>query len=135
MKNTVTNKEITDNEGLLVYPGNQSVGYIISHQGKSFDPGGYLEGVTQEMAEKHNNTLSQAEILGLDKNCEVGMCGTAYLHEDEDGVGKRISTWMGALIADQYQKLGRGKLRFYRNDMELDIIDRDEEMVTFKRVA
>lgn len=64
------------------------LGYLLSFEGHGvFDPDlGRIE-VTPEEANAHNRALSQAEIQGLDQNCQVGQGGYFYLKERTGTVG------------------------------------------------
>lgn len=75
-------------------------GYLFMHEGKAFDPGGYVEGVTtQEVVDAHNKILSQMEIEGLDNNCQVGQGSTFYIRGPKQGAPNEVVTWIGDLIA------------------------------------
>lgn len=119
---------IRDNKGLLCV-GAACVGDIIEFQGKFFDPNGAIEGITAEQAQRHNDTLDAARILGLDQNCEVGMHGLFYF---TDGT---VKTWRGTVVSDRVQTNGRN-VTFWRKGMQFQGRRRkDEDCVDFKRVA
>jgi len=71
---------------------NCCLGDLLHFEGKTFCPNNGLVPVTKEQADTHNRALDQAKLEGLDKNCEVGMCGTFYFD------GKNVKTFLGTQV-------------------------------------
>ena len=65
-----------------------------------FSPDGKTE-VTAEEAEIHNKVLSEAELKGLDENCQIGQHGTFYY------VKGKVTTFMGTVVSELVRVSGK----------------------------
>ena len=89
---------IVDDHGLLM-EGGRCVGYLFDFGEHGIHaPTGRTE-VTPEQMQRHNELLSQGEILGLEQNCEVGMYGTFFHRRNADGT-HTVHTWIGTRVDD-----------------------------------
>ena len=71
------------------------LGYLFHAEGHGvFDPIGRHD-IDPKYVEPHNKALSQAEIKGLDENCQVGQGATFYLTDDKQSV----RTWHGDIVS------------------------------------
>jgi hypothetical protein len=127
--------ELENKEGLLVIPGDPDhcMGYIMEFEGKGFfTPGGTVTGITREISDRHNQTLSAGEILGLG-NCKIGQCGTFY-YKPEQGV---VTTFMGQQVAGKATVKVRGQeITFYDGAKRFKgRLRKGEDCFHFKRVT
>ena len=94
--------------GLIMVDSEHCVGYLFDFGGHGiFSPDGAMQ-VTKEQAETHNGLLAQAELDGLDKNCEVGQYGTFYFAKGQ------VQTWTGVLVSSDVICKGQS-VTFRRN--------------------
>lgn len=121
--------KITNDQGLLVCEDGTCLGYLFNFNGHGvFSPDGKVE-ITPEQAETHNRVLAQAEIKGLDENCEIGQCGTFYY------VNGKVSTFTGEVVSTSVLRKGKS-LTFYRNGKAYrGILRKDADCFNFKRVS
>jgi hypothetical protein len=96
-----------------------------------FDANLGMVDVTPDQAKTHNDLLSAAEIEGLDKNCQVGQCGTLYF----DPTKKVVHTWPGTIVSTLIKLVGT-RLTFFRDGKEYrGLLRKNEECFNFKRIA
>lgn len=106
----------TDDHGLLMIGNRRCLGFLLDFTscGRGVYDAEYgLVDVTPEQAKRHNELLSEGQILGLDKNCEVGQCGSFYVHERTDGTGYEVRTFIGTRVDEWSRRDGRS-LEFFR---------------------
>ena len=116
-----------DDKGVQRY-----LSYLLTLDGKVFEPNIGLVDVKPEDVDAHNKTLSKCQIEGLDKNCEVGMYGELYLHDRP----LRVATWIGEIVSDKFDQVGKRKLVFRRNGRTYAGYRRTaSELFTFKRIT
>lgn len=122
---------IKSHEGLLVIEeSNTCLGYLMNFKEHGiFEPSlGRLD-IAPADALKHNETLSKAEIKGLDENCQVGQKGTFYYTE-----GKGIHTFVGEIVCPN-PAVTKTQIVFTRNGKTFRGKRRkDEDLFIFTRV-
>jgi hypothetical protein len=92
-----------------------------------FSPDGKID-VSVEDADKHNQLLSQAEIAGLDQNCQVGQGGTFY------NIHGYVGTFTGTTVATA--QIRGNSITFYRNGKTFrGRLQKDADCFNFKRIA
>ena len=107
----------------------QCVGYIFVFEGHgAYSPDGWVE-VSAEEVEAHNRALSEAEIKGLDENCQVGQYGVFYVDEKKC----QVKTWPGTLVSDRVRIAGR-VVTFRRNGSVFRGRVCDGGMLRFRRI-
>lgn len=84
-----------------------------------YDPTWGRLDVTREEAEAHNAALDAALLEGLDKSCQVGQGGYAYL------AGERVTTFVGTVVSEDVTVRGtsvtfRRRGRTYRGRLGKD---------------
>ena len=120
---------LTNNDGLLTIGStNTCLGYLMDFKGQWFEPSYGKVDVTPEVARKHNQTLSQAEIKGLDENCQIGQMGSFYYTE-----GKGVHTWMGDIVCPN-PAVTKTQIVFTRNGKTFRGKRRKEDNFTFTRI-
>jgi hypothetical protein len=125
-------------EGLIVH-GDQdkpmSLGFLMNFKGHGiYDPGLGLVDVTQEQADRHNEILSKALVLGLDQNCEVGQGGTFYTTR-QNGKVTEIKTWTGYAVSTDVTHNGR-VVTFRRNGHTYrGQLPNDGDYLNFRRIS
>jgi len=120
---------ITNNHGLLVNDGTL-VGYLFNFQGHGiFSPDGKVE-VTAEQVDTHNRLLADAEIKGLDDNCQVGQRGTFYY------VKGQVTTFTGNVVASPSLVRVNGKSITFQRGTRLfrGTLQKDADCFNFKRI-
>lgn len=138
---------ITDfqNESGLLIRNGAAVGYLLDFTEKGipkagsnevvkgiWSPDGQID-VTPEVARIHNETLSQAEILGLD-NAEVGQWGILYVAKVQNLI-TRVTTWTGTIVSTQIKVNGKS-ITFYRNGRSYrGILQKHSDCFNFKRIT
>lgn len=100
--NMTTN--IVNEQGLLCSKGPdgklQALGFMINFGNRGvFSPDGKVE-ITPADMEVHNKILSEAELKGLDENCQIGQRGTFYY------VGGKVSTFTGVEVSTDVRVKG-----------------------------
>jgi len=89
--------------------------------------------VSKEDADIHNKALNQALMEGLDKNCEVGMCGVFYF---TDG---KVTTFCGTQVNDGHIVSSGNKRKtiyFNRKGMKFKgVLRKDGDDFTAKRIG
>jgi hypothetical protein len=108
---------------------NTCVGYLFDFRSKGvYSPDGKVE-ITREQAITHNNLLSQGEIEGLDKNCQVGMHGSFYF------IKNQVQTFMGVVVSSDVTVKGKS-ITFRRNGKTFrGSLRKDADLFNFKRIA
>jgi hypothetical protein len=108
-------------------------GYMFNFPDRGvFDPTFGKLDVSPDEANTHNQSLSQAEIDGLDHNCTVGLGGTFYLRKES---GRPIvTTWLGQEVSQEVRVSSRlitftRKGRTFRGRLR-----KDEGCFFFKRI-
>lgn len=119
--------DIRDEHGLLMR-GDTPLGFILLGNGRAYTPDGPVS-VTPEAARLHNETLTQALLLGLDE-AKVGQWGTFY------HVGENVQTWTGTHVAKVTSET-KTTLRFRRPNghLFLGYKQKDADSFNFKRIA
>lgn len=126
---------IINDNGLFVDPSTTPptlYGYLFDCGDKGiFAPTGKVD-VTPEQAKEHNKLLSQAEIQGLDDNCQVGQGGTFY-HTSGNG----IRTWNEDVVAGPQDVIIKNKtITFVRKGKTFKgRIVSDGDYFHFKRIS
>jgi len=88
--------------------------------------------LTKEQVEEHNRLLSEAELLGLDQNCQVGQHGTFYLRKEPV---LSVITWMGVLVSDRVVVHGQ-TITFKRDGKAYrGRLRKDADCFNFRRVS
>ena len=126
---------------LITYKDDQgrdiALGYLFDFTGHGiFSPDGKVE-VSKENAEMHNRLLGEAELKGLDENCQVGQGGTFYFGKGKDG-DARVTTWMGTIVSENIVVTGRVRqtVFFRRNGKRFrGILRKDADCFNFRRVS
>ena len=94
--------------GLIMIDSEHCAGYLFDFAGHGvYSPDGKLE-VTKARADEHNRLLAEAELSGLDQNCEVGQYGTFYF------VKGQVQTWTGCVVSSDVTRKGQS-VTFRRN--------------------
>lgn len=110
----------------------RAYGYLFSFSGHGvFSPDGKTE-FTAEQAEAHNRALSEAELLSLDQNCQVGQGGTFYYTNGS------VRTWTGTIVSETILRSGRNgrSITFKRNGKTYrGILRKDADCFNFRRVS
>jgi hypothetical protein len=108
------------------------LGYLMNFNGRGvYSPDGKVE-VTPEDCEAHNKALSQAEIDGLDNNCDVGQWGTFYYTPKPDK--KFVTTFTGTVVSTDVYVHGQ-VITFHRNSKTYrGRLQKDAECFNFKRI-
>jgi len=130
-----TRDVLTNSDGLLTYNKDgktHCLGYIFAHQDVAFCPGtGGWKGITTEELEAHNKALSQAEIKGLDENCQIGQGGTFFYKESP----RSVVTWLGTVVSECISVKGIS-ITFKRNGKTFrGRLQKDADCFNFKRVS
>ena len=131
-----TPPEILNRGSLLTYQddgGERCFGYLFEFPGHGvFEPTfGKLE-VTPGETQTHNQSLSRAEIEGLDARCAVGMGGMFYLRKT--GQQTVVVTWLGEEVSQDVHINGP-MLTFRRKAMTFrGRLRRDQDAFGFKRI-
>jgi len=124
--------KIESHGGLLVNPKTKAyLGYIFNFAGKgAFSPDGKVE-IPPDLIAAHNRALSEAEVKGLDENCQVGQGGTFYF------VGGRVTTWHGHLVSDGVYLSPSGKwITFTRGGRQYRArLQKDADCFNFRRIS
>jgi hypothetical protein len=142
MKRKQKRPEILNRGSLMTYRDNgteRCFGYLLEFAGHGiYEPTFGKLDVTSEEAKTHNELLSQAEINGLDNNCEVGMGGMFYTrkagpHDRRDLAGNRgesggshqgqppdVSTQRHAVPGPVTQRCGLLLVPAHRREMPAD---------------
>lgn len=123
---------ITNNSGLLtIGTTNVCLGYLMVFDGHGvFEPTHGKVDVTKEVAEKHNQILSEAEIKGLDENCQVGQQGTFYYSKTGG-----VRTWVGTVV-DPNPVVHNKTITFTRKGKRFQgRIKKDADFFTFARIS
>lgn len=118
------------NDNALITNGQgQCLGYLFNFQGHGvFSPDGKVN-VTSEQVDSHNAALSEAEINGLDKCCQVGQCGTFYY------IKGNVQTFVGAVVSNQVEVNGK-VIIFHRNGKTYrGRLQKDADCFNFKRIS
>lgn len=94
----MTTRIIENRGSLMTWAGtNQCLGYLVNFPGHGiYEPEAGRVDVTPEEANKHNQCLAEAEIKGLDDNCQVGQ-GCTFYFDATSPVG--VTTWNGMVVA------------------------------------
>jgi len=124
--------KIKNDNGLLINEETRTcLGYLFDFTGHGiFSPGGKVA-ITKEQAETHNRLLAEAEILGLDQNCQIGQSGVLYLNPR---IG--ITTSTGVKVADYTLSAKQTTVTFERAGKRYrGRLHRDADCFTFKRIA
>ena len=110
---------------------NTCLGYLMVFDGHGvFESSNGKMDITKEEADKHNQCLSEAEIKGLEENCQVGQQGMFY-YSPKDGV----RTWTGTVV-DSTPKVNGKSLTFTRKGKTFrGQIRKNDDCFTFKRVS
>ena len=118
--------------GLIMLDDTHCAGYLFDFGGHDiFSPDGRVE-VTKEQVEEHNRLLSEAELLGLDQNCQVGQHGTFYLRKEPV---LSVITWMGVLVSDRVVVHGQ-TITFKRDGKAYrGRLRKDADCFNFRRVS
>lgn len=92
--------------------------------------------VTKEQADTHNKLLDEAELKGLDANCEVGMGGSFYFRSGNVAEVNRVTTFLGTLVSDSVRVERSGHVTFVRADKTYrGKLRKDQDLFNFKRTA
>ena len=120
---------IQNENGLLIDTNsNRCIGYLIDFSGRGiYSPIGKVE-ITEETAKRHNELLSEAELAGLDNNCQIGQCGTFYF------IGKQVTTFMGLIVSTNIRLVGN-TITFTRNGKTFrGKLQKDADCFNFRRI-
>lgn len=81
-------------------------------------------------AEVHNRAFCDAQVKGLDENCDVGMCGTFYLTKSKETGRWQVTTFLGDVVSSSLKKSGpyvtftrKGKVFKGKVQPESDLLD------------
>ncbi len=134
-KAIVLESEDVHNRGSLLthfVGGNETcVGYLFMHEGRAYSPNGLVKGLTKEEVETHNKCLSEAELGGLDQNCQVGQGTNFYCVPPY----KAVKTWHGDTVSIDVTRTNK-TVTFRRNGMVFrGRIPADSDAVFFKRIS
>jgi hypothetical protein len=124
---------IVNRGSLMTIAGtNTCLGYLMNFTGHGiYEPSLGKVDVTPEEADVHNKLLSQAEIDGLDKNCQVGQYGRFYFSPSK----KTVQTFIGTVVSDNVIIHGQS-ISFTRNGKTFRGKKHEEDDIfTFKRIA
>ena len=121
-----------DNGMWIDEENNCCLGYLMdfSNSGHGVhSPNGQVP-ITPEQAKIHNDLLSQAEILGLDK-CEIGQYGTFYY------INGKVSTFMGTVVSENiHLSPSKKTITFVYNGKQFrGTLQRDADCFNFKRIS
>ncbi len=136
MKTSRNPPEILHRGSLMTYQDDGSkrcFGYLFDFPGHGvFEPTFGKLDVSAEEAKIHNQSLSRAEIEGLDQNCTVGLGGMFYTRKAE---GRTIvATWLGEEVSREVRVRGT-VLTFTRKGMRFrGRVRREEDCFFFKRI-
>jgi len=114
--------------GMIMLDDEHCAGYLFDFTGHGiFGPDGKLD-VTAEQAETHNRLLSEAELLGLDQNCQVDQYGTFYY------TNSKVTTWLGTVVSEDMTVHGktitfRRSGKVYRGRLQ-----KDADCFNFRRI-
>ena len=90
----------------------QCLGHLFHSEGHgTFDPTYGKVPITKEQADIHNSLLDQAQLNGLDKQCEVGQGAVFYF----DGAG-RVTTWTGLIVTNDATAVSKTAFVFHRGN-------------------
>ena len=137
-KNLFMKKIPIEHQGSLITVmavGNKPIclGYLMDFKERGiFEPTHGKVDVTPEEASKHNECLSEAEIKGLDENCQIGQMGMLYFDKNK----QVVHTWIGTPVSDHVQLSTGGKrITFYRNGKQYrGLLRRESDDFIFKRI-
>lgn len=121
-----------ENVGSLITTGDgHCLGYLFDFSGHGvYSPEGKVE-ITKEQAGTHNRLLAEAEIKGLDENCQVGQGGTFYWSPKAG-----VTMWTGVKVADYTLNPSQTVLTFKRNGkVYRGRLQKDANCFNFKRVG
>jgi hypothetical protein len=122
--------KIRNDNGLLVNEEDgRLVGYLFNFQGHGiFAPDGKVEVTPAEM-ETHNRLLSEAEIKGLDENCQVGQGGMFYYNQKEN----TVKTFTGTVVSSEVTVKGNS-ITFMRGRKKYSgRLQKDADCFNFRR--
>jgi len=96
-----------------------------------FSPDGKVEEITVEQMNIHNKILSEAELKGLDENCQIGQMGTLYF------IKGQVQTFMGIIVSDKVHLSPSKKgITFIRNGKQFrGRLQKDADCFNFKRIS
>ena len=127
---------ITNNNGLLTIRTTRPqpdvcLGYLMVFDEPSvFEPSHGKVDVTKEAADKHNQCLSEAEIKGLDENCQVGQRGMFYY-----SLKGGVKTWVGTVV-DPTPKVKANTITFSRKGKTFSgKLKKNDDFFIFVRVS
>jgi hypothetical protein len=137
MKRKQKRPEILNRGSLMTYRDNgteRCFGYLLEFAGHGiYEPTFGKLDVTSEEAKTHNELLSQAEINGLDNNCEVGMGGMFYTRKA--GARTIVVTWLGTEVSQEVRIKG-SLLTFQRKGMRFQgRLRKGADCFSFRRIA
>lgn len=109
------------------------LGYLIDFKGHGvFSPNGKVE-ISKEHMEAHNKALEEAELKGLDENCQIGQHGTFYY------INGTVQTFMGTKVNETIRLGGSNKRRtitFTRKGKVFrGVLRQDADCFNFKRIS
>jgi hypothetical protein len=125
--------KIANHDGLWVdEDAGACVGYLFDFREKGvFSPDGKVE-ITPQQAEIHNKLLSEAEVKGLDENCQVGQRGTFYL--TKKGSAQVVSTFIGEIVATDIFINGKSITFKRKGKVFRGRLQKDADCFNFKRI-
>lgn len=132
--------ELRNDHGMFTYdvPGaamSRCLGYLLTYEGRVFDPSFGVVDVDAAAAEEHNRLLSLAEVAGLD-TARIGE-GCMFYPKQIDGK-VAVVTWIGQVVSDRpsVSDTARRVISFQRNGKRFSGCSRKgEDCVFFKRTA
>lgn len=108
----------------------QCLGYMINFAGHGiYEPAMGKVDVTKEEADEHNILLSEAQIKGLDENCNVGQGGNFYFTHNQ------VRTFIGVLVSDNIAFPTKRTIEFTRNGKVFTgRIPKNDDCIFIKRI-
>jgi hypothetical protein len=136
MKHKPTLSLTIENKGSLITIANSNdcLGYLMPFPGHGVYDAQYGRvDVTPDEAEMHNIYLSEAQIKGLDENCQVGQHGEFYFDRNKHVV----HTFSGVQVANAVNYIPGGKVvNFERKGKHFrGMLHSNEDYFTFKRIS
>lgn len=125
-------------KSMITFGDNECFGYLMDFNERGVFSAEYGKvDVTPEEARINNLAYEEAELNGLDNNCEIGQWGRFYLSrlESKSDSTLTITTFLGTVVSSLVEKKARGKIIFTRKGKTFEgKKDEESDIINFKRI-
>lgn len=120
-------------KSMITFWDDQCFGYLMDFGERGVFSADYGRiDVTPEEAKINNLAYEEAELNGLDNNCEIGQWGQFYLTKSNGWAA--ISTFLGTIVSADVSKKGKSKVVFVRKGKTFEgKKEEDSDLIHFKR--